>query len=81
MSVAAGMISPQSASTVFEIVTKSAVRNTLVTPGRANNPEAISLSVGWEGTNVAGPPTGLPMVNLTALGLGVGSTCMIRFCP
>ena len=64
-----------------EIVTKSAVRNTLVTPGNAKRPEANSLSVGWEGTNVAGPPTGLPMVNLTALGLGVGSTCMIRLCP
>lgn len=79
--MAAGMISPQSASGVFEIVTKSAVRNTLVTPGNAKRPEAISLSVGWEGTYVAGPPTGLPMVNLTALGLGVGSTCMIRLCP
>lgn len=79
--MAAGMISPQSASTVFDIVTKSAVRNTLVTPGIAKRPDAISLSVGWEETKVAGPPTGLPMVNLTALGLGVGSTCMHRFCP
>jgi hypothetical protein len=30
---------------------------------------------------VAGPPTGLPTVNLMALGLGVGSTCMLQFWP
>ena len=75
------MISDQSASSVFEMVTKSAVKNTLVTPGRAKSSDAISLSVGWDVTNVAGPPTGLPTVNLTAFGLGVGSTCMLRFWP
>ena len=79
--MAEGMISPQSASAVFEMVTKSAVKNTLVTPGRANSSDAISLSVGWDGTKVAGPPTGFPTVNLIALGLGVGSTCMLRFWP
>lgn len=77
--MALGMISPQSASVVFEIVTKSAVRNTLVTPGNARRSDAIGLSVGWEGTKVAGPPTGFPIVNLMALGFGVGSICMVGF--
>jgi len=64
----------QSASGCLDTVTKSAVRKTLMTPSRVNKAWARTLSVGLPATNVAGPPTGLPTVNLTALGLGVPST-------
>ncbi len=67
-------MSDQSASDRLDTVTKSAVRKTLVTPSRATNCWAITLSVGLSGVNVDGPPTGLPTVNLTAFGFGVPST-------
>lgn len=73
MSTAAGTISFQSASGVLEMVTKSAVMNTLVTPSSASKAEPSGSSVGRAAVNVAGPPTGLPTVSLTAFGLGVDS--------
>ncbi len=53
---------------------KSAVMKMLVTPSSSRMADAIGLSVGWPATKVAGPPTEVPTENLTALGLGVGSS-------
>ena len=64
----------QSASGSLLIVTKSAVMNTLATPGRPSSAEPSGSSVGWLGTNVVGPPTSTPTVNLAAFGFGVELT-------
>ncbi len=72
--MAASTIESQAASGNLLIVTKSAVRNTLATPGSASRAVPSGSSVGWEGTNVVGPPTGTPTVNFTAFGLGVELT-------
>lgn len=64
----------QPASGSLLIVTKSAVRNTLATPGRASSAAPSGSSVGWLGTKVFGPPTSAPTVNFTAFGLGVELT-------
>ena len=53
------------------MVAKSAVRKRLTTPGIASKAAASSLSAAFAAVNVIGPPTGLPTVNLRALGLGV----------
>ncbi len=53
---------------------KSAVMKMLVTPSSWRMADAMGSSVGWPATKVAGPPTGVPTVNLIALGLGVGSS-------
>ena len=55
-------------------VTKSAVINTLATPGRLSNAWPSGSSGGWLGTYVVGPPTSTPTVNFTAFGLGVELT-------
>lgn len=53
---------------------KSAVMKMLVTPSSWRMADAMGSSVGWPAAKVAGPPTGVPTVNLIALGLGVGSS-------
>jgi hypothetical protein len=53
---------------------KSAVMKMLVTPSSWRMADAMGSSVGWPATKVAGPPTGVPTLNLIALGLGVGSS-------
>ena len=74
MSFAGSKIESQAASGNLFSVTKSAVKNTLATPGKASSADPRGSSVGWLGTKVVGPPTGVPTVNLAALGLGVELT-------
>jgi len=69
--VASGAIVSHEPSGVFDKVTKSAVMKTLVTPAMASNATAIGSSVFLPATNVAGPPTSTPTVNLSAFGFGV----------
>ena len=73
MSTTTGTISAQSASGVLEMVTKSAVRKTLVTPSTARIAVPRGSSVGLARVSVVGPPTGRPTVNFTAFGFGVPS--------
>ena len=68
------MMSSQAASGSLLMVTKSAVKNTLATPGSPSRNDPSGSSVGWLGTNVVGPPTGTPTVNFTAFGFGVELT-------
>ncbi len=49
--------------------------NTLVTPSIATSAAAVGSSMSLPATNVAGPPTSTPTVNLSALGLGVLESC------
>lgn len=72
--MASGVIASQEASGVLDIVTKSAVKKMLATPPRARSSVAHASSASAPFTTVPGPPTGTPTVNLTAFGLGVGST-------
>jgi len=75
MSVANGAIASHDVSGVLDRVTKSAVMNTLVTPSIATSAAAVGSSTSRPATNVAGPPTSTPTVNLRALGLGVLEIC------
>ena len=68
------MMDSQAASGSLLIVTKSAVKNTLATPGRPSSATPSGSSVGWLGTYVVGPPTWTPTVNFTAFGFGVELT-------
>jgi len=68
------MIPSQPASGNLFNVTKSALRNTLETPGNPSNARPRGSSVGWLGTYVVGPPTSTPTVNFTAFGFGVELT-------
>ena len=56
----------------MEIVTKSAVKNTLVTPLSSTSAEANASSVVPPLTTVPGPPMGTPIENFNAFGFGVG---------
>lgn len=58
---------------VFEMVTKSAVRKTLVTSSMPSSSPTKASSGSDPLTYVPGPPTGDPTLNFIALGLGVGS--------
>lgn len=72
--MAGSMIGSQPASGNLFSVTKSAVKNTLATPGSPSRAAPRGSSVGWLGTKVVGPPTETPTVNFTAFGLGVELT-------
>ena len=72
--MANGAISSQKASGDFEIVTKSADMNTLVTPSRARSGAAMGSSVSWPAAKLRGASKSAPTVNFKALGLGVGVT-------
>jgi len=69
--VASGAIVSHDAAGVLDSVTKSAVMKMLVTPSSARSADAMGSSDGFPATNVAGPPTSMPTVNLSALGFGV----------
>lgn len=56
------------------MVTKSAVRNTLITPSRVNSGPTNSSGASAPLMYVPGPPTGTPVLNFIALGFGVGAT-------
>lgn len=71
------MIDSQGMSEVLEMVTKSAVKKMLVTPGMARRSRAKPCSGGVPATCVVGPPTGFPTVNFIALGFGDGATITV----
>ena len=75
------MISSQKAEGALETVTKSAVMNTLVTPGRASRAAAAGWSAGRPATKLSGVSKCPPTVNLRALGLGVGSPWIAMSLP
>ena len=72
--MASGMIDSQGMSEVLEMVTKSAVKKMLVTPGMARRSRANESSGEVPATSVVGPPTGVPTVNFMAFGFGEGAT-------
>lgn len=75
--MASGMIESQGTSEVLEMVTKSAVKKMLITPGMARRSRANPCSGGVPATWVVGPPTDFPTVNFIALGFGEGATITV----